>query len=68
MYFNVYGYTSTFFSPFYKLGLLPSLPGPEVMKKNFMLNSAEHDFFPAQLMLKCQQKIVGILTFYEREK
>ena len=33
MYFNVYGYTSMFFSPFYKLGLLPSLPGPEVMKQ-----------------------------------
>ena len=36
------------------------LPGPEVIKK-IMLNSAEHEIYPAH---KCS--IVGILTFISR--
>ena len=39
---------------------------PPCYKKNFMLNSAEHEIFPAQILLK-MPTIVGILTIMNRK-
>ena len=46
---------------------IPCIARPQGYKNSFMLNSTEHENFPAHKCLNANNSIVGILTFMSRK-